>query len=130
MILYHILKSCQEKQIGNSLPTKKKWYLCDAIEVLANTMMIIILQYISVANENQHVEHLRLTQCYMSIYISIKLEIKETIRETCRDRCIRRFIKALFIIAKQNTAVHNPSRWYWLDIYHIWTIKQLIEKAI
>lgn len=91
--------------------------------------MIIILQYISVANENQHVEHLRLTQCYMSIYISIKLEIKETIRETQRQMYMR-FIKALFIIAKQNTAVHNPSRRYWLDIYHIWTIKQLIEKAI
>lgn len=130
MILYHILESCQEEQIGNSLPTKKKWYLCDGIEVSANTMMIIILQYVSVANENQRVEHLGLTQCYMSIYISIKLEIKETIREMCRDRCIRRFIKALFRIAKQNTAVQNPSRRYWLDIYHTWTIKQLIEKTI
>lgn len=79
------------------------------MEVSVNTMVIIILQYLSVANENQHVEHLRLTQCYMSIYISIKLEIKETIRGMCRDRCIRRFIKALFIIAKQNTAVQNPS---------------------
>ena len=100
------------------------------MEVSVNTLVIIILQYLSVANENQHVEHLRLTQCYMSIYILIKLEIKETIREMCRDRCMRRFIKALFIIAKQNRAVQNPSRRYWLDIDHTWTIKQLIEKTV
>ena len=35
------------------------------MEVLPNTMLVIILQYMSVSN--QHTVHLKLTQCYMSI---------------------------------------------------------------
>ena len=39
------------------------------IEVLANAMVVIILQYINVSK--QYVGHLKLAQCYVS-YISIK----------------------------------------------------------
>ena len=39
------------------------------MEVLANVMGVILLQYINVAY--QHIEHLKLTQCYIN-YISIK----------------------------------------------------------
>ena len=43
------------------------------IQVLANTVVVIILQYITAAN---HIVCFQLTQCYMSI-ISIKLEEKQ-----------------------------------------------------
>ena len=38
---------------------------CDGIEVLANAMMIIILQYINVSS--QYIVYRKLIQCYMSI---------------------------------------------------------------
>lgn len=37
----------------------------NTVELLANAMVIIILQYISVSG--QHTEHLKLTWCYMSV---------------------------------------------------------------
>ena len=43
--------------------TKKKWYLCGHA-VLANTTVVITVQYISVSNP--YVVH-KLTQCCMSI---------------------------------------------------------------
>ena len=42
-----------------------KWW-----KLLANTTVVIILQYISVSN--QHAAHLKLAQCYMSIIQKIK----------------------------------------------------------
>ena len=42
--------------------------LSDVMEVLSNTMVVIILQYISVSN--QHIVHIKLTQCYMSIILN------------------------------------------------------------
>ena len=44
--------------------------LCDAMEVLANSMVVITLQYINVLS--QHVVHFRLTECYMSIISTLK----------------------------------------------------------
>lgn len=47
---------------------KKKWWLGDWMEVLANDIVIIILQYIRVSN--QHTEYLKLTVSYVNyIYI-------------------------------------------------------------
>ena len=40
------------------------------LEVLANATVVIILQYIKVSN--QHVVHLKLTQCCMSIISQLK----------------------------------------------------------
>ena len=77
------------------------------MEVLANSMVVIILQYLSAAN--QHVVHLNLTQCCMSVYVSIKLEIKEIIREIYRDGCIRMLIKALFTIANKTKLYRTHS---------------------
>lgn len=37
------------------------------IEALANTLLVIILQYINALN--QHIVHLKLTQCYNDIAI-------------------------------------------------------------
>lgn len=51
--------------IVNVLITKTKRQLCDMMEVLSNTVLVIILQYIS--GSNQHIAHLQLTQCHMSI---------------------------------------------------------------
>ena len=53
------------EQILNVLTGKKKWWLYDMMEVLDNAMVIIILQCISVSN--QHIVHIKLTSCYMSI---------------------------------------------------------------
>ena len=39
------------------------------VEVLANAMMVIILQYINLSN--QHVIYLKLIQCYIVNYVSI-----------------------------------------------------------
>ena len=39
--------------------------VCDMIEVLAKTTVLIILQYINVSN--QHTVYLKLIQCYMSM---------------------------------------------------------------
>ena len=39
------------EQILNVSPQKKKWYLCDMLEVLANTVIVIIFQFISVSNQ-------------------------------------------------------------------------------
>ena len=39
------------------------------VDMLANAMMVIISQYVS--ESNQHVVHLELTQCYISIKIKI-----------------------------------------------------------
>ena len=36
---------------------KKKWQLCDMMEVLANTLVVIVLQYVS----NQYFVYLQLT---------------------------------------------------------------------
>ena len=44
---------------------KKEMALCDMMAVLGNTTEVIILQYISVSN--QHIVHIKLAQCYMSI---------------------------------------------------------------
>lgn len=43
---------------------KKKWWLGDWMEVLANDIVIIILQYIRVSN--QHTEYLKLTVSYVN----------------------------------------------------------------
>lgn len=53
---------------------KKKRQLYEVMEVLTNSIVVIILQYIHVSN--QQVVHLKLTQrlCY---YISIKLRGKK-----------------------------------------------------
>lgn len=61
-------------------PQKKKWQLCDAIEVLANTMAVIILQHINASNE--HPAHLKLTMLKVS-YISFKRE-RQRQRENIR----------------------------------------------
>ena len=53
------------EQSLNVLTTKKKWWLCDGMEAFANTMMLIMLQYINVSN--QQAAHLKLTQYYVSI---------------------------------------------------------------
>ena len=45
-------------------PQKKKWQLCDMIEV--STMVVVILQYINTAVSNQCCLF-KCTQCYMSI---------------------------------------------------------------
>ena len=79
-ISYHILrcqlpgcKLCQSTSlyaldardwIINILITKKKWELCDGME-LVNALVGIILPYITVSN--QHAAHPKLAQCYMSI---------------------------------------------------------------
>ena len=44
---------------------KKEMMTILIIEVLANTMLVIILQYLNISN--QQIVHLTLTQCYMSI---------------------------------------------------------------
>ena len=45
------------------------------MEVLANTMIITVLQYININISHQHVVHYKLTQYYMYVnYISTKLE--------------------------------------------------------
>ena len=49
-------------------PQKKKYSLCDMMQVLANMqlqvyVLVITLQYTSVSN--QHTVHLTLTPCYM-----------------------------------------------------------------
>ena len=54
-----------KEQILNVLTTKKKQWLCDQMEVLANTTVVITLQNISIGN--QHTIHLKLIQCYRSI---------------------------------------------------------------
>ena len=41
------------------------------VEVLANPLVAIILRYVSIFN--QHMVHLKFTQCYVN-YISMKLE--------------------------------------------------------
>ena len=45
------------------------------MKVLANTMVVIILQYINVSN--QHDGHLKLIQCYMAIIANTNFK-KET----------------------------------------------------
>lgn len=40
---------------------QKKWQLCGKMVMVANTMLLIMLQFINVSN--QHVIHLKLTQC-------------------------------------------------------------------
>lgn len=51
--------------ILNVLSIEKK-KLCDVMEMLANTIVVVVtLQYITVSN--QHVVHLKLIQCYLSI---------------------------------------------------------------
>ena len=45
--------------IVNVLITRTKRQLCDMMEVLSNTVLVIILQYIS--GSNQHIAHLKLT---------------------------------------------------------------------
>ena len=46
-------------------PEKKNGQLCEGMEVVANTMVVITLQFIN--GSNHHVVHLKLTQCYVSI---------------------------------------------------------------
>ena len=53
------------KEISNVLTTKKKWQLCEVMEVLAITMVEIVVQYLSASI--QHTVHLKLTQYYVSI---------------------------------------------------------------
>ena len=50
--------------IINIVITKKKWELCDGME-LVNALVGLILPYITVSN--QRAAHPKLTQCYMSI---------------------------------------------------------------
>ena len=38
--------------MSNVLTTKKKWQLWDLIEVLANLMVVIVLQYINVSYQH------------------------------------------------------------------------------
>lgn len=47
----------------NVLTTNKKWYVCDVMEMVANTLVVIILQYRNVSN--QHVVHFKLIHCYV-----------------------------------------------------------------
>ena len=47
------------------LSTKKKWELCEMIQMLANVVMGIILQYVSISN--QRAVYLKLPQCCMAI---------------------------------------------------------------
>lgn len=51
-------------EILNVLPTKRKWQRYGMTKMLANTMMVIILQYIKTSN--QHTVHLKFTHGYMS----------------------------------------------------------------
>ena len=53
------------KQILNVLPTEKKQQLCEVMEVLANTIMVLIFQYLSVSN--QQVIYFKFKQCHVSI---------------------------------------------------------------
>lgn len=57
------------------------------MEVLANAMAGIILQNISVSN--QHVVHIKLTQCYMSLYFIKARGKKKRILERKRARSQR-----------------------------------------
>ena len=50
-------------QILNVLVTKKKWQLCDVREVLANAIMVIILQYISTSSQHVHTLNLHNVIC-------------------------------------------------------------------
>ena len=61
--LYVYLKDARD-WIINILITKKKWELCDGME-LVNALVGIVLPYITVSN--QRAAHPKLTQCYMSI---------------------------------------------------------------
>ena len=51
----------------NVFPTRRKWRLREGMEMLANAMVIIILQYVHVSN--QHIVYLKLynvtCQCYL-----------------------------------------------------------------
>ena len=67
--LYVHLKTARD-WIINILITKKKWELCDGMEVLVNALVGIILPYITVSNLPA-----QLTQCYVN-YVSKKLEKK------------------------------------------------------
>ena len=51
-----MLKVAKIVDINHSHHTKKEWYLCDMMEGLVNTMVPVILHYISVSN--QHIAHL------------------------------------------------------------------------
>ena len=62
--LYVYLKDARD-WIINILITKKKWELCDGMELLVNALVGIILPYITVSN--QRAAHPKLTQCHMSI---------------------------------------------------------------
>ena len=53
----------EKDQVLQISPQKKQ--LCDVMEILANTMGIIILQYTNVSN--QHVVHLEIKHNYMPI---------------------------------------------------------------
>ena len=64
VIEYYTSKLVRDK-ILNVLTTKKKWQLCEVMEMLANILVVIILQHINVWN--QQIVCLKLTQCYMSI---------------------------------------------------------------
>ena len=54
--------------ILNVPTTKKKWQLCDVIEVVANAVVVIILQYISASNH--HTVNLKLTKLTCQIYLN------------------------------------------------------------
>ena len=56
-------------QILNVLTTKKKWLLCDVMEVLAKAMMVIILLYMCIKSTYVQLKH---TMLYVN-YISINL---------------------------------------------------------
>ena len=53
------------KQILNVLPTEKKQQLCEVMEVLVNTIIVLIFQYLSVSN--QQVIYFKFKQCHVSI---------------------------------------------------------------
>ena len=68
----HLKRSHQKKEIGSR----------DMMKILANAMVVIILQHIRVSN--QHVSHLKLTQCYVN-RISIKLDKIDKRRNHSRE---------------------------------------------
>lgn len=62
-VLY--LKVVKRVNFKYSYYTKKKWLSCEMMEVLANTMVLIIMRHLNISNH--HIIHLKFAHCYMSI---------------------------------------------------------------
>ena len=68
--LYYKLKVAQMVDLKYSHHNKKKWQLCEVMEILTNLIVVIILRHIHVSNH--HIVHLKITQLYVN-FISTEL---------------------------------------------------------